>query len=123
MIALYSIARLRQDETPDRRRIELTLQSLPEKLARVELQQLDPPFAVLQSLPFDPSQRWDIIPLAPDGQPSGPAGKIAEGPRPTGPVRLSIEFTPAPGLRKTASVLVGLRQADGKTVGELRFAE
>ena len=61
--------------------------------------------------------------LAPDGQSNGPTSKLAEGRRPTGPVRLSIEFTPAPGLKRTEGVLVVLRQADGETVGELRFAK
>jgi hypothetical protein len=122
-IATYSIARLHPGDSPDRRRLDLTLQALPATVAWIELKQLDPPFAVLQSLPIGGPPTWEITPLAADGQPIGPAVTGPVAPRLTGPVRLTTEFTPAHGLGHTEGILVVLRQADGAVVGELRFGQ
>ncbi len=122
-IAGYSLASLAKGDAPNRRALGLVLQALPASAATVELKRLDPPYDVVQTLAFDAAQHWEITPLSPGGQTTGPSVITPATPSPAGPVRLTTQFTPVSGLYRTNEVMVVMRDRAGQVVAELRFAQ
>ncbi len=122
----FSIARFTPATVTGRQKLELTVEALARPVASVEFTLLDPSHTVLQHVPLDVAQPWQLTPLTESGE---AAGAIVEGSGAvtiSQPARLALEFTSialAHGWPAANEIEIRLLDRDKQLVGSLRLAE
>ena len=122
-IAPLSTATLQPGAVPESRRLELTVNGTAAPVARAELCQLYPPYAVRQTLAVSATQPWTLTPLTLAGEGTAPPATVTAPRQLDGPTRLAAEFVPVTRLGPIEDLAVRLRSADGRLLGTLRFTK